>query len=111
MIDWDRVRELRDEVGAEDFQEVVQIFLEELDEALVRLRDAPAHGIEEGDLHFLKGCALNLGFDDVTRLCREGECVLRSGPLPPEKAAEITAAGERSKEAFVAGCRFCGMAA
>ena len=29
MIDWARVSELRDEVGAEDFDEVVELFLEE----------------------------------------------------------------------------------
>ena len=30
MIDWQRVNELRDEVGAEDFEEVVDLFLEEV---------------------------------------------------------------------------------
>ena len=39
MIDWARVSELRDEVGAEDFDEVVELFLEEVDEAIAALRD------------------------------------------------------------------------
>ena len=39
MIDWARVSELRDEVGAEDFDEVVELFLEEVDEAIIALRD------------------------------------------------------------------------
>jgi hypothetical protein len=30
MIDWDRVQELRDEIGAEAFGEVVELFLEEV---------------------------------------------------------------------------------
>ena len=38
MIDWTRVSELRDEVGAEDFDEVVELFLEEVDEAIKILR-------------------------------------------------------------------------
>ena len=37
MISWERVNELRDEVGQEDFLEVVEIFLEEVDE----VEDAP----------------------------------------------------------------------
>ena len=36
MIDWGRVAELRDEVGAENFSEVVCLFLEEADEATQR---------------------------------------------------------------------------
>ena len=39
MIDWARVSELRHEVGAEDFDEVVELFLEEVDEAIAALRD------------------------------------------------------------------------
>ena len=39
MIDWACVSELRDEVGVEDFDEVVELFLEEVDEAIVALRD------------------------------------------------------------------------
>ena len=39
MIDWASVSELRDEVGAEDFDEVVELFLEEVDEAIIALRD------------------------------------------------------------------------
>ena len=30
MIDWPRVKELKDEIGAEDFGEVVDLFLEEV---------------------------------------------------------------------------------
>lgn len=34
MIDWNRAAELREEVGAEDFSEVVDLFLEECDDAI-----------------------------------------------------------------------------
>ena len=36
MIDWARVAEFYDEVGAEDFDEVVELFLEEVVEAMER---------------------------------------------------------------------------
>lgn len=73
MIDWDRVRALRDEIGPEDFSEVVSLFLEEADEAISHL--SPERGAEAlaRDLHYLKGAALNLGFRALSALCQAGE--------------------------------------
>ena len=73
MIDWDRIGELRDEVGAEDLVEIADVFLSEMTEALdpVRLGRPPADPASW--LHFLKGAALNLGFADLARLCADGE--------------------------------------
>lgn len=73
MIDWDRVDELRDEIGFDDFCEVVELFLEEVDEVIERLIIAPDPALYEQDLHFLKGSALNLGFRDFGALCATGE--------------------------------------
>lgn len=73
MIDWDRVEELRAEIGADDFDEVVALFLEEADEVIARLSGAAGSGALEADLHFLKGAALNLGFDALAELCQDGE--------------------------------------
>lgn len=73
MIDWARVQELRDEIGAESFDEVVALFLEESDEVVQHLSTGgSAAGLESG-LHFLKGAALNLGFRRLAMLCQEGE--------------------------------------
>ena len=73
MIDWDRVLELRSEIGPDDFDEVVSLFLEEADEAIARLSvDGGAKALA-ADLHFLKGAALNLGFDTLSALCEDGE--------------------------------------
>ena len=36
MIDWGRVKDLRSEIGAEDFSDVVALFLEEADEVIAR---------------------------------------------------------------------------
>ncbi len=73
MISWDRVNELRDEIGEEDFAEVAEMFLEEVEEVIQRLKTSPVPSRFEEDLHFLKGSALNLGFRALSDLCQEGE--------------------------------------
>ena len=73
MIDWERVKELRAEIGADDFSEVAVMFLEEADEAVSRLSPELTAKAMEADLHFLKGAALNLGFDALSGLCQDGE--------------------------------------
>ena len=52
MIDWARVSEFHDEVGAEDFDEVVALFLEEVDEAIAALRDLTDLSELEPQCHF-----------------------------------------------------------
>src|SRR6056297_3374030 len=88
MIDWARVSELREEVGPEDFDEVVSLFLSEVGEVIARLQTAPDPARLEEDLHFLKGAALNLGFHALAELCQQGESAAAAGragtvPLPP----------------------------
>ena len=73
MIDWERIRDLRSEIGAEDFMEVATMFLEEADEAVARLAIPRGAKALEDDLHFLKGAALNLGFSRLSALCQDGE--------------------------------------
>ncbi|MGL6210638.1 MAG: Hpt domain-containing protein [Paracoccaceae bacterium] len=73
MIDWDRVRDLKAEIGEDDFAEVVELFLEEADEVMARLCADHGPQILEKDLHFLKGAALNLGFAHLAMLCQQGE--------------------------------------
>ena len=73
MIDWPRVMELREEVGAEDFNEVVDLFLDEVQEVITRLRNDPDPAQFEADFHFLKGSALSLGFAALSALCETGE--------------------------------------
>ncbi|WP_371224790.1 Hpt domain-containing protein [Roseovarius sp. 2305UL8-3] len=79
MINWARVSELRDEIGAEDFGEVVEIFLEEVEEEIAALRDGIETRALESKLHFLKGSALNLGFADFAAICQAGERAAASG--------------------------------
>ncbi len=73
MIDWMRVDELRDEIGDDGFAEVVELFLDEVEEVVMRLAVKPDPLRYEQDLHFLKGSAWNLGFADFGALCQDGE--------------------------------------
>ena len=69
MIDWKRVEELKGEIGADGFVEVADMCLEEAEDAVRALvTGLPADEIE-GQLHFLKGSALNLGLCDLAPIC------------------------------------------
>ncbi|MBT9385693.1 Hpt domain-containing protein [Pseudooceanicola sp. CBS1P-1] len=76
MISWDQVMSLRDDVGHDDFGEVVDIFLEDVEETLAGLARGP---LLEQVLHALKGSALNLGFNAFAGLCAEGERMAAQG--------------------------------
>lgn len=103
MIDWRRVKELCDEVGAEDFNEVVDLFFEEVEEVTDRLRIEPYLEALEGDLHFLKGSALSLGFSDFAKLCQRGETASGKGDATSVDVAAILRSYDASKEAFLNG--------
>lgn len=101
MIHWSRVNELRDEVGAEDFDEVVELFLEEVEEVIERLRNGPDTVQLEQDLHFLKGSALSLGFAAFSDLCQDGEQKSASGEADKVDVPKIIDGFDRSKSEFV----------
>ncbi|MDP5219441.1 Hpt domain-containing protein [Ruegeria sp. 2205SS24-7] len=102
MIDWSRVAQLRDEVGEDDFEEVFDLFLEEVGEVIARLRVTPDHNTLERDLHFLKGGALSLGFKTFSTLCQNGEREAANGNADSVDIAEIIAEFENSRIAFQA---------
>lgn len=83
MIDWNRVENLRAEIGVEDFLEVAAMFLDEAEEVVTRLRGGVSDGGFasglEAELHFLKGSALNLGFRELAGLCNDGEKLASAG--------------------------------
>lgn len=79
MIDWPKVEQLRAEIGSEDFDEVVNLFLNEIAEIMTRLEISPDVSTLEADLHLLKGTALNLGFGNLGVSCAEAERQLMTG--------------------------------
>ncbi len=101
MILWSRVSELRDEVGAEDFDEVVDLFLEEVEEVIERLSQNTDLAQLEQDLHFLRSSALNLGFADFSDLCRDGEHKSANGQAETVDVQAIITGFEYSKSHFV----------
>jgi len=78
MIDWDRIAELQEEVGEDSFTEVIEMFFEEVEEVLAKLRSDDAEQLKAG-LHFLKGAALNIGMSELSNLCREAESSVANG--------------------------------
>lgn len=105
MIDWSRVRILCEEVGREDFEEVVVLFFEEMDGALNRLRQSPDLLRLEGDLHFLKGSALNFGFTRFSELCEAGEGLCAHGQAWKIELDPIILSFDRSRALFEAQYR------
>ncbi|WP_353473490.1 Hpt domain-containing protein [Salipiger sp. H15] len=102
LIDWHRVAELRLEIGAEDFDEVVALFLTEAEATLERLTlpGTELAALSE-QLHFLKGSTLNLGFARLSTLCEAGELAISAGlgaALDPELLRQCYA---RSREEFL----------
>lgn len=102
MIDWDRVNELRSEIGEDDFAEVVDLFLQEADEVIARITQSSGAAVLEADLHFLKGAALNLGFRDFAGLCQDGERRAALGDSLVD-LAPVKASYEKSKAALELG--------
>ncbi|MDF0601321.1 Hpt domain-containing protein [Psychromarinibacter sp. C21-152] len=102
MIDWQRVDELRQEIGAEEFLEVVEMFVEESDEVVAELETCQGpDGLKER-LHFLKGSALNLGFQQMAEICRQGERLAAAGQPERIDLAALRALYADSRAALVA---------
>lgn len=76
MIDESRLRELVDDFGADDFADLVEVFLEEVREGLEPLPGLMASGTEQAlreRFHFLKGCARNIGATRMSEICETFE--------------------------------------
>ncbi|WP_068298811.1 Hpt domain-containing protein [Pararhodobacter sp. CCB-MM2] len=102
MIDWSHVAELRSDMG-EAFDEVVEVFLQEVEEGLARLDPAgPAEDLA-ADLHFLKGAALNLGFREFAALCAQSETQANNGEAAKVDLPAVRRSYENSRVAFIDG--------
>lgn len=100
MIDWDRINELREEIGEEDFNEVLEIFLEEVEETLESLALAgEAENLRE-PMHFLKGSAMNLGFSDLAAFCQKCEMLANEGRSTEIDRHAVAAVYDKTKTHF-----------
>lgn len=101
MIDWSRINELVQEIGAEDFCEVVDLFLDEVDDAISRLEACEGNPVvTEEHMHFLKGAALNLGFETLAQLCLKGENSAAAGQPDAVSPAEVRKTFSDSRRLF-----------
>lgn len=105
MIEWSRVAELRDEIGSDDFSEVVDLFIEEVAEGVGTLNGKLNASEIERTLHFLKGSALNLGFRDFAARCHQGEVHAAKGDMDQIDLAQITESFLLSKDEFLAALK------
>jgi HPt (histidine-containing phosphotransfer) domain-containing protein len=103
MIDWKRIDELQREIGADGFAEVVELFLDEVESVVMRLKTAPDPATYESDLHFLKGGAWNLGFKEFGGLCQDGERRAATGKAADIDIGRIIDSYFASKDAFLDG--------
>jgi HPt (histidine-containing phosphotransfer) domain-containing protein len=101
MIDWDRVAALKEEVGTEDFDEVIELFLMEVDEEIDALNAVPPGVPLQEKLHFLKGSALSLGFSQFSNLCQSGEAALQTDPAAQVDLGAICDSYQSSRETFL----------
>ncbi|MEM9248512.1 MAG: Hpt domain-containing protein [Pseudomonadota bacterium] len=99
LIEWPRVWELRDEIGDEEFGEVVTLFLEETETMVDALMGAPPDGLE-GELHALKGAALNLGFAQLAKLCATGEQMAKQGRAEEVAISPVLSCFMESRDRF-----------
>ena len=103
MIDWKRVAELREEIGADGFVEVADMFLDEAEGAVCALMAGLAPDEVEGQLHFLKGSALNLGLSDLAAICQEGERRAAAGQGATVDTAQVAAIWRASRASLLGG--------
>ncbi len=100
MIDWDRVIELRSEIGEADFLAILELFLDEIETITFRLASNDAAAMEV-DLHFLNGCARNLGFRAMALLCEELEALVIAGRASEVRIEQVLDIYAHSKQMFV----------
>lgn len=102
MIDWQRIQELKDEVGEDDFGDIAILFLGEVEDVLDRFRIASDPGALATDFHFLKGSAANLGFSALGDFCTRGEVAANTGKAGNIDISSIFDIYDASKTEFVA---------
>lgn len=108
MIDWNRVEELRSEIGDDGFAEVVELFLDEVEGVMMRLASQPSPDRYEEDLHFLKGSAWNLGFAAFGTLCQNGEREAAAGRAHAVDIRGLLDSYSQSKAQFMDRAADCG---
>lgn len=101
MIDWPHVQQLCNEVGVDDFDEILELLFEEASEIIAKLETLTDRSCLAQDMHFLKGSALSIGFSHLSQLCHEGENAARNGDAESVDIATILQCYAKTKQAFL----------
>lgn len=101
MIDWNRVRQLRFELGEAEAATLAQDFLAEMAERLEHLDQTP--GAVALDLYHLRGASLNLGFAKLAARCLAYEMQLWHGDPQPVDQSVLSGLFDATKAEFLAG--------
>jgi HPt (histidine-containing phosphotransfer) domain-containing protein len=75
MIDVGRIEELKLEIGEDDFADVLEIFIEEIESALDAMDISAPPSTIAAELHSLKGSAQNIGFSAFAEICVGAEAL------------------------------------
>jgi len=103
LIDWSQVHRLRDDVGADVFDEVLALFTEESATLLETLHTANTPVAQAAAAHALKGSAQTMGFAAAAAACADAEaCAIRPG-WAPDVPMHIAEAFAVSSAAFDQG--------
>ena len=100
MIDWDRVSDLLDDVGADEFEPVLELFIDEVEHLVMQLTKDDA-GLLERYMHFLKGSAWNLGFAEFGATCQQVETLAAKRDLDNVSIGAIVECYSNSKKLFM----------
>ncbi len=103
MIDWSRVNELKVEIGEDGFAEVVVLFLDEVETVLRLLGAGQSRSAPTDEMHFLKGCAWNIGFREFGAVCQDGERRAAAGGLAASDIQRVLDSYAQSKATFLRG--------
>ena len=97
MLDNKRISELKDEIGEEDFAEVLEMFLGEMTDQLGKFDMNATPERVQASLHALKGAALNVGFQAFADLCATAETFANEGLVQETLAQELNDTFKQSK--------------
>lgn len=101
MLNWTTIKKLHHDIDPEDFDEIVDIFLGEMETEIQALRKDDCTDTIGCRLHFLKGSALNMGFETFSKLCTVGEQGLATPSTSGIDTFEIEECYKKSKTQFL----------
>jgi len=99
MLDRTRIATLKEEIGEDDFAEVLEMFIDEMTMQIEAINTSDPAQLT-ADLHALKGSASNVGFSQFAALCAEAENGVRNGSMPHSLSSKLGDCFAASRQAI-----------